>query len=227
MPVSGPEPHRQPASPADLADAARAAGVQDARLLAVMARLPRAEFVPPELDRRAYLDEPVRISHDQVTTQPSLVATMVEALELAGDEKVLEVGTGYGYQTAILANLADEVWSIELWLDMTEAAHRALATQGLGNVHLIVGDGTLGLRDQAPFDAIIVTAAFPHVPPPLAGQLARRGRLVQPIGPGGREEVVLFTKDEQRLLRVRTLVPASFVRLYGEHGYPLERAASA
>jgi protein-L-isoaspartate(D-aspartate) O-methyltransferase len=204
--------------------AARAAGVQDERLLAVMACLPRVKFVPADEVRGAYRDEPVRISHEQVTTQPSLVATMAEALALAGDEKVLEVGTGYGYQTAILANLANEVWSIELWPDMTEVARRALAAQRLGNVHLIVGDGNLGLPDQAPFDAIIVTAAFPQAPRPLADQLARRGRLVQPVGPGGREEVVLFTKDDQRLIRVRTLVPASFVRLYGEHGYPLEPA---
>lgn len=224
-PPSGGESHRRPDSPTGLAEAARDAGVHDERLLDVMARLPRTEFVPSELDRYAHLDEPVRIGHDQVTTQPSLVATMVEALALEGEEKVLEVGTGYGYQTAILASLADEVWSIELWPEMTEAARRALAAQGIGNAHLIIGDGTLCLADQAPLNAIIVTAAFPQVPQPLADQLAPHGRLVAPIGPGGREEVVLFTKQEKRLIRVRTLTPASFVRLYGKHGYPREQTA--
>ena len=159
-----------------------------------------------------------------MTTQPSLVAKMVEALALHGEEKVLEVGTGYGYQTALLAMLAREVWSIELWHDMTDAARAALAKVGIENATLLVGDGTLGLADQAPFDAIIVTAAFPTVPPPLADQLAEGGRLVQPIGPGGREDVRLFEKRGERLDVERSVTGAYFVRLYGEHGYPLEQA---
>jgi protein-L-isoaspartate(D-aspartate) O-methyltransferase len=118
-------------------------------------------FVPTELAASAYLDEPVALSHKQVTTQPSLVAKMVEALALRGHEKVLEVGTGYGYQTALLAMLAREVWSIELWQDMTDAARTALVKIGIGNATLLVGDGTRGLPEQAPLDAIIVTAAFP------------------------------------------------------------------
>jgi protein-L-isoaspartate(D-aspartate) O-methyltransferase len=213
-------------SPADLARAARRAGVRDQRLLDVMARLPRAPFVPPAAAGQAHLDQPVPISHRQVTTQPSLVATMVESLALAGSEKVLEVGTGYGYQTALLANLAREIWSIELWPDMTDVARRALAAQGIDNVHLVVGDGTLALPAQAPFDAIIVAAAFPEVATPLADQLVRGGRLVQPIGPGGREQVVLFEKGGTGLARTRTLTGACFVPLYGEHGYALEEAPS-
>jgi protein-L-isoaspartate(D-aspartate) O-methyltransferase len=211
-------------TPASLAAAARAAGVRDQRLLAVMAELPRAAFVPARLARDAYRDEPVRITHRQVTTQPSLVATMVEALRLEGDERVLEVGTGYGYQTAMLARLAREVWSVELWSDMTAVAREALTGQGIGNVQLVVGDGTRGLPEQAPFDAIIVSAAFRAVPEPLAGQLCDGGRLVQPIGPGGYEDVVLFAKREQRLRRLRSLTAARFVPLYGEHGYALEEA---
>ena len=198
--------------------------MRDERLLAVMAALPRAPFVPPELAAKAYLDVPVKITHRQVTTQPSLVARMVEALGLHGEEKVLEVGTGYGYETALLARLAREVWSIELWPDMTDAAREALAAQRITNVHLVVGDGTRGLSAQAPFDAIIVNAAFPEVPEPLAEQLVGGGRLVQPIGPGGAEDVILFSKQGVRLRPERNLTGAHFVPLYGEHGYALEEA---
>jgi protein-L-isoaspartate(D-aspartate) O-methyltransferase len=204
--------------------AARAVGARDERLLAVMAEVPREVFVPTAFAGEAYADEPVRIPHRQVTTQPSLVAKMVEALALEGDERVLEVGTGYGYQTALLARLAREVWSIELWPDLTEAARTALAGQRIANVHLVVGDGTRGIPDRAPFDAIVVSAAFPTVPEPLADQLAAGGRLVQPIGCGGSEDVVLFRKGEQGLTRAGSLTAARFVRLYGEHAYALEDA---
>ena len=110
--------------------------------------------MPPELADEAYLDWPVMITHCQTTSQPSLIGIMVEALALEGGEKVLEVGTGYGYQTALLAGMAREVWSIELWPDMVESARRSLAGQGITNAHLLVGDGTLGLPEHAPFDAI-------------------------------------------------------------------------
>lgn len=216
--------HDNAPSPADLASAARASGVRDERLLAVMARLPRAAFVPRERTAQAYRDEPVRIPHGQVTTQPSLVARMVEALDLHGGEKVLEVGTGYGYQTALLAALAREVWSIELWRDLSDGARDALAAHAVAGVRLVVGDGTLGVPGEAPFDAIVVAAAFPAVPPPLARQLAVGGRLVQPIGPGGHEEVTLFRRDERGLTARRRITGARFVPLYGDHGHPLERA---
>ncbi len=193
-------------------------------MLSVIGQLPRARFVPPDAADLAYLDEPVPISHGQVTTQPSLVAGMVEALALSGEEKVLEVGTGYGYQTALLARLAREVWSIELWQDMVEAARASLTALGIANVWLRAGDGTRGIPDQAPFDAIIVAAAYPQVPPPLADQLAQGGRLVQPIGPGGFEDVSLFKSDRGRLVLKRSISGARFVRLYGEHAYPLEDA---
>jgi protein-L-isoaspartate(D-aspartate) O-methyltransferase len=212
------DPHTP--GPADLATAARSAGVADKRLLAAIAQVPRILFVPPALAARAYLDEPVRITHRQVTTQPSLVAKMVEALTLRGQEKVLEIGTGYGYQTALLGRLARHVLSVELWQDMSDAARTALNAIGVANVTLLVGDGTRGVPDQAPFDAIIVTAAFPSVPP-LAEQLARGGRLVQPIGPGGREDVRLFEKDGNKLAAKRSITAAYFVHLHGKHGYPL------
>jgi len=127
---------RHAPGPADLAEASRAAGVRDERL-------PRAAFVPGGLAAGAYRDELVRITHQQVTTQPSLVAKMVEALALRGKERVLEVGTGYGYQTALLAMLAQEVWSIELWQDMVDAARASLTRIGVTNATLLVGDGTV------------------------------------------------------------------------------------
>jgi protein-L-isoaspartate(D-aspartate) O-methyltransferase len=211
-------------TPASLAAAARAADVRDRRVLALMAELPRAAFVPARHARDAYRDEPLRITHRQVTTQPSLVAKMVEALHLDGDERVLEIGTGYGYQTALLARLAREVWSVELWPDMTAAALAALTGQGITNARLVVGDGTRGLPERAPFDGIVVSAAFPAVPEPLAQQLGEGGRLVQPIGPGGQEDVVLFAMRGGRLRRLRSLTAARFVPLYGEHGYALQDA---
>jgi protein-L-isoaspartate(D-aspartate) O-methyltransferase len=189
-----------------------------------MATVPRAAFVPRRQRRGADLDVPLRITHGQVTTQPSLVARMVEALALDGTQKVLEVGTGFGYQTALLARLAREVWSIELWADMTDVARAALAGQGIGGVHLVVGDGTRGLPAQAPFEAIVVAAAFPTVPPPLEAQLAPGGRLVQPVGPGGADDVVLFRRERLGLRRERTLTPARFVPLYGRHAYALDQA---
>lgn len=120
--------------------------------------------------------------------------------------------------------LAREVWSIELWQDMTDVARAALGKVGTGNATLLVGGGTRGLPDQAPFDAVIVTAAFPTVPPPLQDQLAQRGRLVQPIGPGGLENVRLFEMHGQELILKRSITGAYFVPQYGEHGYPLDDA---
>src|SRR4028118_1103063 len=150
-----------------------------------MRRVSRSEFVPPNLAARAYLDQPLPIPHGQVTTQPSLVAKMIEALGLAGSEHLLEVGTGYGFQTALLAHLSSFVWSVERWADVAVAARANLSRLGLLNVEVAVGDGTLGLAEHAPYDAILVSAAFPRVPRPLVEQLALGGRLPPPIGPGG------------------------------------------
>jgi protein-L-isoaspartate(D-aspartate) O-methyltransferase len=185
-----------------------------------MRRVPRSEFVPPDLAERAYLDEPLPIPHGQVTTQPSLVAKIIEALELAGSERVLEVGTGYGFQTALLAHLSGFVWSVERWSDVAVTARANLARLGILNVEVALGDGTEGLPEHAPYDAILISAAFPRVPPPLVEQLALDGRLIQPIGPGGEERVVLFEKGSEGLRRRRTIVGAHFVRLYGAHAFP-------
>ena len=188
-------------------------------MLDAFRRVPRAGFVPHELVGGAYVDEPLPIPHGQVTTQPSLIAKMVEALGLGGAERVLEVGTGHGFQTALLAELAGEVWSIERWPDLADVARSNLRRHGVHDVEVIFGDGTLGARDHAHYDAIVVSAAHPDVPDPLAEQLASGGRLVHPVGPGGREDVALFEKGPGGLVRRRTITGAHFVRLVGEHGF--------
>src|SRR5712691_4793321 len=170
--------------PADLVAASRAQGVRDPRLLEAIAAVPRAQFVPADLAAHAYRDTPLPIPRGQVTTQPSLVTQMVEALELSSSDRVLEIGTGFGWQTAVLARLAGEVWSVERWEDIARTARVHLERQAVDNATVVVGDGSAGLPEHAPYDAILVAAAFPHVPAPLVEQLADGGRLVQPIGLG-------------------------------------------
>jgi protein-L-isoaspartate(D-aspartate) O-methyltransferase len=208
------------ASPSDLVAAARAAGIADARVLAAISATPRAGFVPADHVTDAYRDEPIPIGHRQVTTQPSLSARMIEGLHLDSGDHVLEIGTGLGFQTALLARLAARVISIERWPDLAGQARRNLARQGIGNAEVLTGDGSRGLPEGAPYDAILVSAAFPQVPAPLAAQLRIGGRLVQPIGPGGSEQVVLFERSASGLQRRHLLTSARFVRLHGRHGFP-------
>jgi protein-L-isoaspartate(D-aspartate) O-methyltransferase len=209
------------AGPHPLVHAARAVGVLDRRVLDAVAAVPRAAYVPVDRVAEANLDRPIPIGGGQVTTQPSLVAAMIEALALCGDERVLEVGAGFGYQTALLGRLAREVWALERRPELAAAARRNLAAHGVGNAHVVVRDGSEGLPDRAPFDAIIVAAAHPTVPPPLVTQLAVDGRLVQPIGLSGAEDVTLFRRDARgRLVRERSIIGAVFVALYGRYGFP-------
>ncbi|MGI5487881.1 protein-L-isoaspartate(D-aspartate) O-methyltransferase [Microtetraspora malaysiensis] len=209
-----------PGSPESLAEILRAEGVRDERLLAAVRTTPRAGFVPADLADEAYDDVPLPIGHGQVTTQPSLSARMIEGLGLTGSEHVLEVGTGLGFQTALLARLAADVVTIELRPDLCARARNNLARQGVGNVEIFTGDGSRGVPERAPYDAVLVSAAYPEVPAPLAGQLRVGGRLVQPIGTGGQEEVVLFERVPAGLERRRVLTLARFVRLHGRYGYP-------
>jgi protein-L-isoaspartate(D-aspartate) O-methyltransferase len=208
-----------PAGPQDLARLVRLAGVQDVRVLEAVAQVPRAAFVPTAAQGHAYRDEPIRIPVGQVTTQPSLVARMLAALAPEGQERVLEIGTGYGWQTALLARLAADVVSVERLPELARVAERNLRRQRARNVEVVVADGSAGMEARAPFDAIVVSAAFTSVPPPLAAQLAPGGRLVQPIGPGGRDEVVLFERAGADLVRRRSVTPAHFVKLYGAYGF--------
>jgi protein-L-isoaspartate(D-aspartate) O-methyltransferase len=168
--------------------------VDDERVLEAMAAVPRDVFVPPELAEDAWENLPLPIGCEQTISQPLVVARMCELLELTGGERVLDVGTGSGYHAAVLARLAAHVWSIERHAELSEQAARNLEAAGVENVTLVVGDGTLGLPDAAPFDAINIAAAGAAVPAPLEAQLAPGGRLVAPVEDG-----------EQRLLLVRRL----------------------
>lgn len=207
----------------DLRRAATAAGVTNRRLLDAIGRTPRRRFVPPEYAGRADADAPIPIPHGQVTTQPSLSARMLDALDLTGDEHALEVGTGYGYQTALLAQLAGSVVSVERFADLAETARTNLDRHGVRNVTVVVGDGTRGWPPGAPYDVILVSAAFPSVPYPLIEQLREGGRLVQPMGEGGADDVTMFRRTSAGLKRVRLITPAHFVPLIGEFGHPSER----
>jgi protein-L-isoaspartate(D-aspartate) O-methyltransferase len=208
-----------------LVAAARGAGVHDERVLEAFGAVPRSAYVPEQLVSLADVDEPLPIPHGQVTTQPSLVARMVEALALTGSERVLEIGTGCGFQTAILGRLAAHVHSVERYPDLADAARASLAREGVRNVEIVVGDGSAGLPQHAPFDAILVSAAFPAVPPPLVEQLAEGGLLVQPIGRGGSEDVTLFRRERGQLVARRGITGARFVPLVGRYGFSAEPGA--
>lgn len=167
-----------------------ARGVRDRRVLEAMRTVPRHRFVPPVYAREAYEDWPLPIGEGQTISQPYIVAFMIEALELGGDERVLEIGSGSGYAAAILSLLAREVYGVERIGALWQRATSSLTELGLANVHLVLGDGYGGLPDCAPFDAILVSAAPRDIPPPLLSQLADGGRLVAPIGPPGIQTLV-------------------------------------
>lgn len=194
-------------------------GIRDERLLTVMREIPRHRFVPSSLRHRAYEDCPLPIGEGQTISQPYIVAEMTEALSLEGTEKVLEIGTGSGYQTAILCRLAREVVTTERIEPLFRSAQRVLEELGIRNVRFRIGDGTLGSPEDAPFDAILVTAAAPEVPPPLVSQLAVGGILVIPVGGRWEQDLVRLRKEEGGIHR-ESLGGCRFVPLLGEYGFP-------
>ena len=185
-------------------DQIRARGVADARVLAAMARVPRHLFVPSPETARAYEDTPLPIGFDQTISQPYIVGYMSEALKLAPNHRVLEIGTGSGYQAAILAELAGDVFSIEIVPELADRARRTLAAAGYRNVQVRAGNGYAGWPEQAPFDRIILTAAPPEIPEALVAQLAVGGILVAPVGRYF-QEMTILTRSESGVTAQRTI----------------------
>ncbi len=194
-------------------------GIKDPRVLQAMTKVPRHLFVDSALADRAYDDEPLPIGERQTISQPYMVAFMSEALELTGRERVLEIGTGSGYQTAILAELCLNVFSIEKFGPLAEKARTLLDELNYYNIALHVGDGTLGWSEHAPFDAIIVTAGSPELPQPLIAQLSIRGRMILPIG-NERSQMLKRFRRTASGLREEGLGDCRFVKLLGRYGWP-------
>ena len=199
----------------------RRRGITNPRVLAAFRTVPRHLFVPEELREHAYTDHPLPIGGGQTISQPYMVALMTSHLNLQGHERVLEIGTGSGYQAAILAELALEVFSAERIPDLLLAAQERLGALGYLNVHLTTSNGSLGWPEHAPFDAILVAAAAPEVPEPLLDQLAGRGSLVIPIGPPAHQMLYRISKQDQQL-RHEAIASCVFVPLVGAHGWPPE-----
>ena len=193
-------------------------GIDDERVLTAMAEIPRERFVAERLARRAYSDSALPIPDQQTISQPWVVAAICQGLELEGDERVLEIGTGSGYSTAILARLASEVLSIERFEDLAVAARQRLAGLGIENVEVRVGDGSLGAADRAPFGAIAVHATAPAPPPALVSQLAPGGRMVIPVAEGDADMLTAYVATPSGV-RGRVIAPCRFVPLVGEEGF--------
>jgi protein-L-isoaspartate(D-aspartate) O-methyltransferase len=190
-------------------------GIHEERVLAAMAKVPREEFVPEYLRAASYADQPLPIGYDQTISQPFIVAFMTEQLRPRPTDRVLEIGTGSGYQAAILAELVAEVYSIEIIEPLAITAEATLQRLGYKNVHVKVGDGYKGWPEHAPFDIVIVTCAPDHVPPALADQLKEGGRMIIPVGGPGDQELYLLEKEHGTLHR-RAVSPVRFVPMTGE-----------
>jgi len=195
--------------------------IGDERVLAAMGEVPREEFVPEERRRRAYADAALPIGEGQTISQPWIVAAICQALELRGDERVLEIGSGSGYSTAVLARLAAQVIGIERHESLAAGARQVLGRLGVANVELLVGDGSRGLPERAPFEAIAVHATAPSPPRSLLGQLADGGRLVVPIAADRIDLLTVFHRRGEELLGAE-VAPCRFVPLIGEEGFTSE-----
>jgi protein-L-isoaspartate(D-aspartate) O-methyltransferase len=196
----------------------RARGIRDERVLAAMSHVARQEFVPVEFRDQVYEDHPIPIGEGQTVSQPYIVAIMLQSLALNPSDTVLEIGTGSGYQTALLAELTAQVYSVERHASLARTAETTLRRLGYGNVEVLVGDGSNGLPGHAPFDAIVVSAAAPQIPPPLLEQLRDGGRMVIPVGPAPAQELQLVHKNAGQPL-VTGLEGCRFVPLIGSEGY--------
>ncbi len=196
----------------------KARGISSEDVLKAMSKVPREEFLAPELQEHAYEDRPLIIGCSQTISQPYIVASMLQALELKPEDSVLELGTGSGYQTALLCEIAGSVTSIERHAPLAELAQQHIARLGYRNFEIVVGDGTLGYRPRAPYDAIIVSAAAPEIPPSLIEQLAVHGRMVLPVGGRELQDLILIQKNEDGISRVR-LDGCAFVPLIGQEGF--------
>lgn len=219
MMMETPESNQYSAKRAEMvATQLRARGIRDERVLEAMSRIPRHLFVPVGYQEQAYEDHPLPIGEDQTISQPFIIAVSLQALELRGNESVLEVGTGSGYQTALLALLARFVYSIERHARLAESAVSVLEQIGLPNLKVVVGDGSHGIPEYAPFDAIVVSAAAPNIPNSLFQQLAEGGRMVIPVGPPQAQELQLVRKQDGRAI-IEVLEGCRFVPLVGAEGY--------
>jgi protein-L-isoaspartate(D-aspartate) O-methyltransferase len=190
-------------------------GIKDVMVLEAMRKVPRHIFVPENMRTFAYHDEPLPIGKGQTISQPYIVAYMTEVLELSREDKVLEVGTGSGYQAAVLAEIVKDVFTVEIIEELSKSAEEALESEGYTNIHFRIGDGASGWAENAPYDAIMVTAAPPDIPKALQDQLTVGGRLIVPVGDAF-QELVLIVK-EKRKFRKKTLLPVRFVPLVKPH----------
>jgi protein-L-isoaspartate(D-aspartate) O-methyltransferase len=202
-----------------LVETLQSRGIRDLGVLRAVSLVPRHRFVPESVRHRAYEDAALPIGGGQTISQPWVQARYIEVLGLTGREKVLEVGTGSGYQTALLAMVADRVFSVERVPELTREAQKIMLELGIGNVTILGGDGTLGWRPYAPYDAVLVAAASPEVPKPLLEQLAEGGRLVIPIGDREKQALHLVTRRDADNYETTSLGDVRFVPLIGEHGF--------
>lgn len=209
----------QPGGRRRLVEALQERGVRDLAVLRAFDLTPRHLFVPTAMRHRAYEDSALPIGNGQTISQPSTHARYLELLALTGKERVLEIGTGSGYQTVLLSHLASQVFSIERVGTLVSQARDAIRAAGASNVSLLSGDGTLGWREYAPYDAILVTAGSPTIPTPLSEQLSEGGRMLIPIGDREDQILTLFTKRGDELER-RDIGTARFVPLIGKYGWP-------